>query len=147
VAAEIGFYTKIAGVSHNNPDGTPRQSIIKRCRSGETLRLVREPSNPYDSDAVKVLRQNGEQLGYIPGHVVATGLAHDMDTGTRFKAVITDITGGGVKTFGVNIQITETKAELPVPTPNQTAPINLFVYFACAALLIVAMLVYLGMKS
>jgi hypothetical protein len=49
-------------------------AIIKACSVGEVIELVPEPDNRYDSDAVKVCRQNGEQLGYLPsGHRMAEG--------------------------------------------------------------------------
>src|SRR5512133_637251 len=42
------FYSKVAGVVHANGDGSSRQEIIKYCRVGEKLTLVREPTNPFD---------------------------------------------------------------------------------------------------
>jgi hypothetical protein len=105
--SKTGFFTKVAGVSYENRDGTSRQSIIKRCRPGEILHLVREPDNPHDANAVKVLRQNGEQLGYLPGHVVMTGLARELDRGSHFRVKVTAITGDGEETLGVNIKIAD----------------------------------------
>jgi hypothetical protein len=105
--AKPGFFTKVVGVSYENKDGTSRQSIIERCRPGEILRLVREPDNPHDTNAVKVLRQNGEQLGYLPGHVVMTGLARDMDRGNYFRVEVEAITRGGEQILGVNIRIAD----------------------------------------
>jgi HIRAN domain len=63
---EQSFRTMIAGVTKQNTDGTDRQALIKALSLGEELRLVREPSNPYDRYAVAVLRASGEQLGYVP---------------------------------------------------------------------------------
>lgn len=140
--ARAGFFTKIAGVSHENSDGTFRQSIIKRCRPGEILRLVREPNNAHDANAVKVLRRNGEQLGYLPGHVVMTGLARDIDRGTQFRVEIKDITGGGRQTLGVNIRITE----LDEPHASEGTPslyVNALVYvLAIVAVIIITVLIY-----
>jgi len=47
-------YTKIAGTSHTNPDGTSRQKLIKKLKEGASLDLVREPDNPYDKNAIKM---------------------------------------------------------------------------------------------
>ena len=54
------FFSKVAGVSYRNEDGSSRQSIIRRCHIGERLLLKPEPDNPVDPNAVRVLRQNGE---------------------------------------------------------------------------------------
>jgi hypothetical protein len=53
------FFSKVAGVAHNNADGSSRQQIISRCRVGEELSLVREPGNEFDPNAIKILRSNG----------------------------------------------------------------------------------------
>jgi hypothetical protein len=37
----LAFHSKVAGVSYANNDGTERQTIIVRCRIGETLTLRR----------------------------------------------------------------------------------------------------------
>ncbi|HEY3244520.1 MAG TPA: HIRAN domain-containing protein [Phycisphaerae bacterium] len=55
----------VAGESHDNDDGTSRQAIIRNCALGEELKFEREPQNPYDKNAVRVLRQTGEQIGYL----------------------------------------------------------------------------------
>jgi len=52
--------TKIVGVTFEN-----RQIIVKQLRVGEMLELVQEPDNIYDPNAVRVIRQSGEQVGYL----------------------------------------------------------------------------------
>jgi hypothetical protein len=103
--AGSSFFTKIVGVTHPNKDGKSRQRLIAKCRVGETLVLVREPDNPVDSNAIRVVRLNGEQLGYIPAHVAANGLAKDLDSGEQPKCRIKNLTGGEGLTRGVNIEI------------------------------------------
>ncbi len=88
------FFTKIAGVTHRNKDRKSRQRLIAQCRVGEELILEREPDNPVDPGAVRVLRLTGEQLGYIPAQVAASGLARDLDRGERPKCRIANLTGG-----------------------------------------------------
>ena len=97
-----GFFTKVVGVSHNNEDGTSRQAIVRCCREGESLLLQREPNNQFDANAVRVLRQNGEQLGYLPAHVVGTGIASDLDGGRTFHVIVDAITGRDKEMLGVN---------------------------------------------
>jgi SWI/SNF-related matrix-associated actin-dependent regulator of chromatin subfamily A3 len=45
---------------------------------GEMVMLQREPSNPYDNNAIKVLNVRGEQIGHIPRQIAAK-LASFMD--------------------------------------------------------------------
>jgi hypothetical protein len=99
------FFTKIAGVTYHNEDRTSRQRIITQCRIGEELVLQREPDNPVDPKAIKILRVTGEQLGYIPAHVAASGLAKDLDRGGRPRCRIVNLTGGNGLNRGVNIEI------------------------------------------
>jgi hypothetical protein len=99
------FFTKVAGVTKRTPDGESRQKIIKELSPGDSVELVREPENPHDSDAIKVIA-GGEHIGYLPSRT-ATDLAREMDRGARCEALISDITGGerGKPTRGVNLQV------------------------------------------
>lgn len=101
------FFTKIAGVTYRNKNRTSRQRLIGLCRVGEALVLEREPDNPVDPNAIKVLRATGEQLGYIPAHVAASGLARDLDRGEHPRCRISALTGGDGLTRGVNLEIGE----------------------------------------
>jgi len=137
------FFTKVVGVTFEG-----RQRIAARCSVGEGLRLVRDPTNRYDKGAIKVMRLNGEQLGFLPEHVSRggdpTGLAFRMDRADKYTCRITDLTGGGWRNLGVNIQITEDEefdwAPSPVkaPTPLSEVPSlhNLGWLFAAAAALL-----------
>ncbi|HEV2382685.1 MAG TPA: HIRAN domain-containing protein [Terriglobia bacterium] len=79
------FYKKLAGITFKNQDGSSRQKVIQHCRVGEELVLVLEPTNPYDADAIKVCRANGEQLGYWP----ADGrMADSLRTGWTYRATV-----------------------------------------------------------
>lgn len=114
--ASHSFFTKVAGVTHEG-----RQRIITRCIIGESLTLVRDPHNRYDRGAIKVLRANGEQLGFIPAHVSRgagqSGLSEYMDRGARYSCRISDLTGGGDLSLGVNIEVTEGEFIEPLPLP------------------------------
>jgi hypothetical protein len=105
------FYTNVAGVTHRNPDGSDRQGIVSCCPKGERVNLIREPDNPYDSFAVKVVRANGEQIGYLPAHVVRNegggwNVARCMDRGCKYIAQVSSVTGGGGMSYGLNLQVT-----------------------------------------
>ena len=43
-----------------------RDLIAPLLRHGEALRLLREPQNPHDCNAVRLLRADGQPLGYLP---------------------------------------------------------------------------------
>jgi hypothetical protein len=107
------FHSKIAGVSHQNDDGVSRQRIIASCRLGEELELVRDHHNPIDPNAVRILRRNGEQLGYVTAYL-AKDLAPAIDHGTPIRVRISDLTGGGELTSGVNIEVAEWRGARPV---------------------------------
>ena len=97
------FFTKVAGISY-------RQDVAEHCFAGERLVLVREPNNPKDAGAIKILRENGEHLGYIPAHVSRhgdrSGLSYGMDQGNKYLCRVKEVTGGFGRTLGVNIEIT-----------------------------------------
>jgi len=46
--------TRVAGVSFDNRDGTPRQPYVKLAKKGDVLALKREPDNPFDGNAIAV---------------------------------------------------------------------------------------------
>jgi hypothetical protein len=60
------IYTRVAGVTF---DG--RQSVISRLSIEEEILLKREPSNPFDHNAIRIERQNGQQIGYLNRHLAA----------------------------------------------------------------------------
>lgn len=70
------FMTKIVGVVHKNNDGTSRQEILKKCKRGEKLTLIHEPI-PQDENAVKVCRENGEQIGWL-SQILAAEIPPDL---------------------------------------------------------------------
>ena len=90
---EDHYVVRVAGVSHQNDDGSHRQEILSRCKLGELLRLQRQPHHRHDKNAVQVLRQNGEMLGFIPKNE-ARLMAPEMDNGRRYVAVLTTLDGG-----------------------------------------------------
>lgn len=94
------FYTKVAGVSFGNT-----QSILPHLNRGMSLEFFREPTNPYDSDAIRIECQ-GKAIGHLPAHV-STQLAPKIDSGnTYITGKIKEITGGGSKEYyGCNIEV------------------------------------------
>lgn len=52
----------VSGVSY-------RQGVVGLLKVGESVFVKRDPSNPYDSNACKVISSNGEELGFVPKNV------------------------------------------------------------------------------
>lgn len=94
----------VLGVTSANADGSNRQDIIRNCKKGDELILLREPNNPYDINAIKVcaFRKPGllrrwlrrkpvlTQLGYLSKYV-ASRVVLLMDEGVPVQAVVNGI--------------------------------------------------------
>ena len=93
------FHTKVAGVTFEG-----RQALLPRVRPGERLQLLRDPRNAHDPHAVKVARDDGQQLGFLRAGLAAR-LAPSMDAGARYLATATALTGGGDRAWGLNIYL------------------------------------------
>ncbi|KAH6672708.1 SNF2 family domain-containing protein [Plectosphaerella plurivora] len=65
--------TKIVGVRYYNGHATMGENVI----------TIREPSNPYDTNAIQVTNVMGHQIGHIP-RTVAAKIAPYMDRGDIF---------------------------------------------------------------
>ncbi len=99
------IYSKLAGVTRQNPDGSDRQEIIEALAyNGQPLFLFREP-NQYSYNNIGVYV--AFQIGYVNPEL-ADELAPLIDEGVPIEAQITDITGGteDKPTQGVNVAFT-----------------------------------------
>lgn len=96
-------FAKVAGVTFPNDDGSERQAIIRRCKSGERLKLLHEPDNEYSEFAIQVVRENGEQLGHAPEYL-AEQICQELESGYQVVGVLKNVTGGtrDKPTRGVN---------------------------------------------
>ena len=123
--------SKVVGVTRHNHDGSDRQVIAGQCQPGEQLKLRREPDNPQDANAIAVFRRNRDQLGYLSASL-AEKLAPLLDAGTRFTAVVSEVTGGTDQPYGVTIHIHDgaaagngkstATADAPAPPPAEAPP-------------------------
>jgi hypothetical protein len=98
------FYSKVAGVTHINADGSIRQEILGRCGRMEPLALQHDSQNSHDRNAIKVLRSNGEQLGFLAADLART-VAEQMRERQILAAYLTTVTGGGDHYYGANLLI------------------------------------------
>lgn len=78
-AAPFEFLTEVSGFRYS--DG---MKILADLREGDTVSLVKEPTNQHDSKAIKVLRQN-VHIGYI-NRVITGDFCLWMDE-ARIKAI------------------------------------------------------------
>lgn len=87
---ERHFFQQVHGVYYRNDDGSSRQSIIRNCHRGDELRLVPEPENPHGSNATKVCRLNGEQLGYLSSEFAAR-YVNETAMGWTYRVTVEDV--------------------------------------------------------
>jgi HIRAN domain-containing protein len=65
------------------------KELWNELRVGDALRLVREPANPHDANAIRV-EWKERMLGYVPRRDNAH-LARQMDRGAAIEARITEL--------------------------------------------------------
>lgn len=78
----------IAGLQYRAPDGTDRTKYCAGLSPGTALRLMREPSNPHDDNAVS-FHHGARHLGYVPRKHSWVGRA--MDEGKSLECEIIEI--------------------------------------------------------
>lgn len=65
------------------------QSVTMNLQVGDSLLLEREPNNPYDSNAIRVIEPNsGEFIGFIAKEV-AVELTPYLDMGHEYTCTVT----------------------------------------------------------
>ena len=97
-------------------DGSNREQILRACKPGETLLLLRDPSNKHDHNAIQVCKRGWfrhRQIGHLSEYQ-AEKIAPLMDCGIPVTATVEQITGGGGwfsarENFGMNIKISYPK--------------------------------------
>jgi single-stranded-DNA-specific exonuclease len=107
------FYTKVVGVSFEG-----RQEIVAGLSAGDPLELIRDPSNPHDSNAIAV-HYGKLQLGYLRREI-ARRLAPNIDAGDRYTANVGSVTGGGERNVGVNLHVRRRRAGGHAPAASGT---------------------------
>jgi len=81
--------TRVVGVSYEG-----RQKIVSQLKMGETVFLVRDPDNAYDRNAIRVIRGDQSQLGFVNRDLAARLVPIlDQHEGV-LKATVAALTGG-----------------------------------------------------
>lgn len=99
-------FSKVVGVTFPNDNGSERQAIIKRCKTGELLVLKHDPYNKYSIFSTAVCRMNREQLGNAP-EFLAERIVNEIEDGFNAIGVLAEVTGGTFDkpTYGVNFVV------------------------------------------
>ena len=93
--------TRVAGVTF---DG--RQSIVAQLSIGEQILLIREPTNFYDPNAIRVERKKGQQIGYL-NRFLAANLVRFFDTHNEpVFANVQCLTGSRQNGYSLGVVIT-----------------------------------------
>jgi len=70
---------------HPPPHTHPPQEVLAQLETRQVLAFVREPTNPYDPDAVRIETLAGAQVGYVPA---TPPLTPDFTFETSFGRVL-----------------------------------------------------------
>jgi single-stranded-DNA-specific exonuclease len=101
----LSLETKVVGMTFER-----RQSVVALLKVGEEVLLIREPDNPYDKNAIKVVRQNGQQFGFLNRYLaamVSTMLDH---YGRPISAVVSELGSGFYPDSSLGVRV---KFDLP----------------------------------
>lgn len=79
---KANYILPVLGVNIEN-----RRQHINSLENGEEIFLVREPNNPYDSYAIKVINKDGDDLGYVKKEWAAI-FSWKMDFGFKYKSQV-----------------------------------------------------------
>jgi HIRAN domain-containing protein len=131
--------TRIVGVIEGN-----RQKHISNLKGGDELRLVREPDNDYNPNAIKVM-DGTKHLGYLKIEL-SEKLASRMDGGRWvLVAHVLDVTGGDSgKNYVCDIEINEVDTGVDKPAEVNNDP---YPGWVLHLIIFVGFILFLLMKS
>lgn len=110
----------VVGVGFDNKSGPPRQFEIAMCEPGEPVKLVPEPRNPADPNAIAVFSARDVQIGYLSAErapMIGAAMRHGVVTAIFQRK----------EDWGATIRahLDGTEPTLPEPTkmpPNRQQP-------------------------
>ena len=102
--------TKVVGVSFEG-----RQEIVARLHMGDRLWLEPEGNNPFDGNAVKVTRNNGEQIGYLNRYLAANLAPYFEKHEGPVRGKVNFLTGSSDDGFSLGVVIS-----FKIPKQNQS---------------------------
>jgi len=92
--------TKVVGVTFEG-----RQEVVACLRRGDRVWLDREPTNPYDHNAITVCRENGSQIGYLNRTLAGSLNPLFKAYGYPVKGRVTLLTGGSYDGYSLGCMI------------------------------------------
>ncbi len=92
--------TKVVGVTFKG-----RQEVIARLQQGDLLWLEPEPDNPYDHNAIRVCRSNGEQIGYLNRSLAAKIIPYFRAYKYHIRGKVKLLTGGYWDDYALGVVI------------------------------------------
>lgn len=99
----IDITTKVAGTAKQNDKNVSIQDILSTLNAESDFLLVREPDNPYDPNAVKVVADY-QHIGYLKSSV-AQEIAPLIDNGQTINIEFLEISGGEGRNYSCNIRL------------------------------------------
>ncbi len=87
------------------------QAVVARLETDEAVELEREPDNPYDENAIKVIA-HGEHIGYVAKED-AVEIASIMDNHTTVNCLISDAAGSKSPFLEINTRAEDDAAVEP----------------------------------
>ncbi|MBE0417199.1 MAG: DEAD/DEAH box helicase [Coriobacteriia bacterium] len=98
-----------------------RQDLVGRLTRGTPLRVVRQPDNPHDANAIALHEAHGGQVGFF-NRRLAGALAPVIDAGVEYDVEVADVTGGeDGRSYGVNVLVTRRPDANGVPEEETIA--------------------------
>lgn len=106
--------TQLVGVNFRPAEA---KAIVKELAIGDTLSLLRDPFNEYDSNAVKVMKAIGDEgaaefIGFI-ARVDNPEIADHLDQGGEYKCEVIDTTSMMKPSLKVTLKPRQPEAETP----------------------------------
>lgn len=81
------FDGKVAGITHENRDGSSRQEAARSLETYDELELLPEPHNEYDPNAIALIAPDGRQVGYLESRL-ASEITRRMKRGGGAKCFV-----------------------------------------------------------
>ena len=82
------FY--IMGIRYHTPCKGENCELLPKVTVGDELYFEKEPNNQHDSDALRILTQNGDFLGYVPRYYNVS-IIERMNKGVSYTCKVIDV--------------------------------------------------------
>lgn len=106
---DFSAYTKVSGVTYKNDANIEIQNILPLLKEGGRIYCIRDYSNKYDSNAIKVFyfsKHESIHIGYIKRELAAE-IAPFLDKHSEcdLDGIVEEVTGGNGNSYGCNIRL------------------------------------------